>query len=265
MLPVILFRTSLDQENEFHISSKYFTTFDSRTKLPKNSLVIGRYSVLPFYKELENDLKNIDCELVNSYPQHQWIANISQWYEQLKNYTFPTYFDRWDLLPEDSYVLKGNTNSRKSKWQTHMFAKTKADVPIIFGNLLCDTLIGQQGIVVRKYIPLKTFEIGINGLPITNEYRLFYYKDQYIAGGFYWSFYDGDDKPSSVPDDVISFANKIAKIAENYTNFFVLDIAETINNEWILVEINDGQMSGLSDIDPENFYLKLKENMTALH
>lgn len=254
---ILLFRESLDQEHELYTAQKYWVVTTSRMCIKPNSLVIGRYSVLPYYLELEKDLQNIGSKLINSYQQHKWIADIENWYNELSEFTFPTYFSNWDLLPEGSYVLKGRTNSRKTKWQTHMFAATKKDVPIIFEKLLTDTLIGDQGIVVRKYIPLKKFGTAINGLPISNEYRLFYLGENIIAGGFYWSIYDGNDKPQQVPDQAIIFANKIAKIASQFTIFYVLDIAETASGEWILVEINDGQMSGLSDINHDEFYKNL--------
>jgi len=54
------------EEDELIHIKKYFNCTNSRTNIPNNSLVIGRYSVLPFYKELENDLANRKCKLINT-------------------------------------------------------------------------------------------------------------------------------------------------------------------------------------------------------
>ena len=60
-----------------------------------------------------------------------------------------------------------------------------------------------------------------------------------------------------IGDDGLKFADKIAEIASYYTTFFVLDIAEKRDGGWILIEMNDGQMSGLSMNDPDIFYKNL--------
>ena len=68
MTPLILFRHSIETEEEYSIARKYFDVVGSRT-LVHDSLVIGRYSVLPFYKELEIDLLNHNSVLINSFQE----------------------------------------------------------------------------------------------------------------------------------------------------------------------------------------------------
>ena len=65
MKPVIYFRDSKETEEEFAIASKYFLTVPTRTMIPKDSLVIPRYSALPFYKELQYDTINLGSVLIN--------------------------------------------------------------------------------------------------------------------------------------------------------------------------------------------------------
>ena len=61
---------------------RYLTIY---AELWKNSVVIARYAALPYYRELENDLKAIDCELVNTYKQHRFIADLQNWTALLSN------------------------------------------------------------------------------------------------------------------------------------------------------------------------------------
>lgn len=42
-----------------------------------------------------------------------------------------------------------------------------------------------------------------------------------------------------------------------HINFFVMDVARTEDGKWLLIELNDGQMSGLSENNPEVLYSKL--------
>ena len=252
----LLFRNNLETEDEFNICKQYFSTYEYRTEIPENSIVIGRYSVLPYYDELEKELKLHNSKLINSYSEHKYIADIMNYYPDVKDFTFPTY-STWGHLTEEDYpmVIKGRTNSRKFLWNTHMFIKSKQDLSTILNNVLNDELLSQQGIIMRKYIELDTFCTSIQGLPITKEWRLFYYKDNLLAHGFYWSSFSQFSIP--LEQKGIEFANKIAKIISESVNFFVLDIALTKKQEYILVECNDGQMSGLSECNPNELYKNL--------
>lgn len=255
----ILFRKSFDFENELQIAQQYHTVYESRS-LCHDDTVIGRYSVLPYYQELEKDLLYKKAKLINSYTQHRWIANF-EYYNVgvLKAFTFPTWTDDdFHTCKEPGpFVVKGRTNSRKHQWNTHMFAADRASAARIGAELCNDPLLGEQGILYRKYIPLETFEEGINGLPFTNEWRFFFFKQNLLTYGYYWSQAENANK-QIIPVDGVKFAQFIAKTVKNYVNFFVLDVAKTQTGAWILVEINDGQMSGLGMCDPHELYRNLK-------
>jgi len=60
--PVILFRKSFHTHEEaisreLESANQHFGVFQQRTEIPEGNLVIGRYSVLPYYRELEKDLQ----------------------------------------------------------------------------------------------------------------------------------------------------------------------------------------------------------------
>lgn len=255
--PVILFRSDFSRcaETEANIASKYFRVLSQRTSCKAN-YVIGRYSVLPYYRELERDIHNNKGRLINSYEQHQYIANMC-WVKNIKE-TPATYYDtNFYLAPEGRYVVKGQTNSLKAKWNTHMFANNKREALNIAGELCGDSLIGSQTIAYRRYIELKTYEVGINGLPFTHEFRLFFYKTKLLTHGYYWS--NAENTDHILTNDGIEFGEKISKTVSKYTNFFVLDIAQDLLGQWWLIEVNDGQMSGLSMCDPDELYSNLKK------
>lgn len=254
----LLFRRGLDEEGEFEAATSIIdNVHEYRSQIPENNLVFARYSVLPFYQELEQELALKNSRLVNSYKQHRYIADIEQWYNDIKEYTPETWFE-WHSLEEGSYVVKGRTNSRKFQWETSMFAKDLKSLRSVIHNLFQDDMISNQGLCVRKYVPLVTYEVGINEMRFTNEWRMFFHKEQLIDYGFYWSCYDGE-RPSDIAPEGKKVAQEVAKIISQHTNFFVIDMAQTESGDWIVIEINDGQMSGLSTIDPVSFYTKLKE------
>lgn len=252
--PIILYREDQTNLEEETVASRHFEVLCSRVGI-SNSLVIGRYSVLPFYKELELDLEIQSSRLINSFAQHQYVANFD-YYEDLKHLTPKTYFNLADV-PKDGgpFVVKGRTNSRKFDWERKMFAPTYQDAARIVWELeMDDALVREQGAIIREFVPLKVLEVGINGLPFANEWRFFFYKRDILCFEFYWTI---AEQRGEMDADGIAFAQEVGKIASQRVNFFVVDIAEKASGGWVLIELNDGQMSGLSGCDPELLYRNL--------
>ena len=257
MTPIILFRAGFGEAQEFEIAKKYFPMTRQRNAVPPNSLVIGRYSVLPYYKELEEDLKINGSQLLNSYSQHKWIANFD-YYDTVKQYTFETWDDS-QYIPDVPLVVKGRTNSRKGYWNTKMFAENKKTALEISFNLMEDPLIAEQGVIFRRYEPLVTYEIGINEQRFTNEWRFFFHKTDMLSYGYYWQ--NAMVIQTNLDPQAIALAKEIAEKVSEYANFFVLDLAEKKSGGWVLVEINDGEMSGLSENDPDMLYSNLRKSI----
>ena len=273
----ILFRSSLSEESEADIASRFFKLEYSRMNIPANSLVIGRYSILPYYNELESDLKVINSNLINSKQEHLWIANCLEWSNDLDEYT-PSVYSRISDLPESGpFVLKGLVNSRKSLWDTHMFAKTKKDAINVMNRLMDDSLISSQGIVIKKYVKLKNFTTSIGGLPVSNEWRTFWIRGLDSNGeccaiplgnGFYFAkSYPEYNSSASLTKNGLNFATEVANkiVKGGYASFFSLDIGQVDSaDEWIVIDINDGQMSGTCGVDTEEFYSNLLKNQDSI-
>lgn len=254
----ILYR-DIFKSNEFKIASKYLPTTDSILDIKENDLVIGRYSVLPFYKEVERDINRLNAKLINTYEQHLYLADLENWYKDLQHLTPKTWFASHEVPKNEApFIVKGATNSKKWLWDTHMYAETWEDMVQVCCRLRDDGLIEAQNICIRKYVPLHTYFKSLHGLPITKEFRFFVLYGEIVAGGFYWS--NHMEEIGEIPDiNEVSelFLKKIIGRIGDYANFYVLDIAQTQNSEWVLIELNDGQMSGLSEINPDEFYKKL--------
>lgn len=248
--------------NEKQAMEKYFHCVDSRTKVPADSICIARYSALPYYEEQEYDIKCLGAELINSYQQHRWVADLRNWYEDIKEFTPKTWVGLDWIDEEGPYVLKGMTNSRKQRWKTHMFAKDKEAASNLFWELENDPLFedSKQAIVIRKFEKLHTYFTGVNGMPVTKEFRFFVYKGQIVSGGYYWSQYWDDlpEKPDveEVPKD---FLQKVLDKIGNKINFLLLDVGQKENGEWIVIELGDAQQGGLSCNDPEVLYKNLRK------
>lgn len=262
--PVILMRNCLAEEGELQVSKRYFDVISLRSQIQIDDFVIPRYSSLPYHSELEADVILQGGKLINNTIQHNWIANF-QWYwrvPELRELTPKTWHeDEFYKAPEGEYVVKGKTNSRKENWQEHMYAGTKRQAVRIGSELYRDSLIGSQGIIYREYTPLKTFEIGINGIRFTNEHRFFILDGEIVDYGYYWS--NAENTDIVISDEGKNFAKKVIDIIGKMPRFYVIDVAERLDGTWTLIEINDACMSGLSCISPESFYKNLSTALKA--
>lgn len=260
MKPVIYIRDSLAEEEEVLAVRSIFKdrVVTQRTKIPKDSLVIPRYTALPFNKELCEDIKELGSVPINTNRQHNYVANMDHWYTDLEGLTPKTWFSLDQIPEEGPFFLKGSTNSRKHQWKTHCFAANKKEAGEVYWRLTTDGLIGTQQIVIREFVPLNTLMTGLNGLPISEEYRFFVLDNKVIASGFYWSshvdqllkHYD----PAVVPR---GFLDEVIARVDGQCRFWVVDVARTASGDWIVVELNDGQQSGLSTVNPVELYTAL--------
>lgn len=262
----MLFRSDFCTEEEREACLHEFPeTVSNRMELlhKDGSLVVGRYSVLPYYRELEIDLKIVGKRLINSFFQHRYIADF-EYYRDIQEDTFETWDDTnfYQCQYDGPFVVKGKTNSRKNQWAKMMFAPTKRDALNIAGELKCDMLIGQQDIIYRKYVPLVTFGGDLGGLPYTNEWRFFLLGTTILCSGYYWS--TAEYIPEKTPKEATELVEKVAPALSRNCNFYVVDVAETANGHWAVVEVNDGQMSGLSECRAEELYANLRNELCKI-
>jgi|GEM_PF-957738 len=264
--PHILFRSgNLEGEAELQVAEKYFPCSRYRSHTPADSLVIARYSALPYYDELVKDLATKNSVLINDSQQHHWISSFD-WYHDLTEFTPESWFDSdfYKCAHPGPFVVKGRTNSRKHQWNQLMFAPTKQDASKIASQLMSDPLISEQGVVYRKYVPLRLYETcEASGLPFSHEFRCFFYKTTLLCAGYYWSSATNAHLPT-ISSAGLNFAKKVAERAAKHANFFVLDVAEKAENsdEWVLIEVNDGQQAGPSECDLEELYSNLLAAVT---
>ena len=257
MSPALLFRPDADTQPELAAARRHWPVETDR-RACTNRLIVGRYSVLPFYADLEADLASRGCRLVNTFAQHQWLADF-RYYDAVRDLTFESWDDaELDAAPDGPFVLKGRCSSFKHKWSELMFARDKSDALTKATRLRAEPVIAQQGLLFRRYEPLEAFGTTPSGLPLANEWRYVFVGETLIARGFYWARLAPDARPD--PDPAADeLARECARRVAGRATFFVADVARTVAGTWKLVELNDGQTSGLMAIDADGFYRALRE------
>ena len=268
MLPALLFRPIFEDDEPDAARDAGFEVFPSRTQIPPGRAVLGRYSVLPYYRELEEDLRHGGSKLLQSHKQHRYVADLANWVAHLEELT-PTTWNRLQSVPPSEpgpFIVKGATNSRKDRWRTHMFAPDRAALDLVWQRAEEDTFLEQQGLYVRRFEPLRVFLEGPSGQPITHEWRVFVAAGHIVDAGFYWSNYEEEtraQRASELPPEARALVEEVIRRVGDNAFFYTVDVAERAGAGWIVIELNDGQMAGLSTIPADRFYRLLAERLGA--
>ena len=256
---VILYRGIEFEKEELEAANWFFKPTNRRPDITQGDLVVGRYSLWPFYADQAKDIDYVGAKLINNYNQHLYVADLGNYVMDLGRLTPRTWRLLEDLPEKGPFVLKGETNSRKSSWKRDMYAETKTDAIMIANRLSEDSLIGHQKIYIRQYIPLVKYMDGVNGMPVTKEFRFFVAFGHVLCGGYYWQNYVDDIGGAPSADEVPrEFLQEVIEAVGDQSNFYTIDVGQTETGEWIVIELNEGQQAGLSCNDP----FKLYENLS---
>jgi len=227
------------------------------------------------YAILYNDLLRKNFKLVNTPEEYQNCHYLPDSLKYIEKRTPKTVFERFeneksiDLLLEKSRVfgqkpviLKDYVKSEKHNWETACFVVDASDTHKLKQSI--HKLIElrekhlNEGIVIREYLELNDLTIHSKSqMPLTEEYRLFFYNKRLVGIYDYWE--EGEYKFSR--PDTKEF-EEIAVQVES--NFFSMDIARQKNGELVIIELGDGQVSGLPDkVNRHDFYKLLKMACSA--
>lgn len=182
---------------------------------------------------------------------------------------------------EHGIIVKDYVKSRKHEWEEACFipnAEAAEKVISTFLERQGDDL--QGGIVLREFIPLKSIgKHPESGMPMSEECRIFWILGQPGVISEYWdpASYEQETHTLPEPDDgwdedtVRSITapkflsqmpgmDELAQLANKVDNpFIAMDLAQTEDGDWIIIEIGDGQVSGFPQLegDAHKFYSAL--------
>ena len=112
-----------------------------------------------------------------------------------------------------------------------------------------DPILQWQGIVCREYVPLRPVgDAKHNRIPSSFEFRTFWWKGELVGCGRYW----WEERPYDMsPAERTAAISVAAEVAHRVgVPFLVVDIAQTVDGRWIVIECNDAQESGYAGAAP---------------
>lgn len=222
------------------------------------------------YSILYKDLLSKNFKLINTVEEYQNCHYLPDSLKFIEHRTPKTVFEKFDsensidklidkskIFGQKPVILKDYVKSEKHDWETACFVADASNTVKLTQSI--NKLVElrnnhlNEGVVVREFIELNDLTIhSKSGMPLTEEYRLFFCNKKLVGIYDYWE--EGEYTLSK--PDTTEFEN-IAKHVES--NFFSMDIARQKNGELIIIELGDGQVAGLPDKTNRNeFYRQLK-------
>lgn len=152
-------------------------------------------------------------------------------------------------------ILKDFVKSQKHYWNEACFIPDSSDrqavkrVVMKFLELQDEDLAG--GLVFREFVELMPLAVhSKSSMPLALEYRVFVLDGRPIFTCNYWE----EGQYVGQPPDLRQFEEVMKEVP---SRFFTMDIARKADGQWIIVELGDGQVSGLQTAKPIEFYRAL--------
>jgi len=154
-------------------------------------------------------------------------------------------------------IVKDFVKAEKHYWNQACYISSSSDEAAVrntvqrFLELRGDDFEG--GLVFREYMDFEPLAQGpASGMPLNQEYRIFYLNHQPILTVHYWDI-EGDVKIEQAP------AADFAEIARQVrSRFFTMDVAKSVDGDWLIIELGDAQVASLpKTADEDTFYRAL--------
>ena len=195
------------------------------------------------YKIFYEELKKNNIELINEYNEYRFMHIFPKAYEFIKDDTAKIL-----TFPLNKKIDVNEIKKHFKKFMVKDFVKSVkgTDFPKYFDESIEQAEFDKWmekfycyrgklltgGICIKEYLELKRYDGKVN------EFRVFY------ANGEVVSVSRNSGQPNysnTVP------STKIYKYRHLNSNYYTVDFAELIDGKFVVIEVGDGQVSGLSD------------------
>jgi hypothetical protein len=217
------------------------------------------------YAQMETVLQKKGYQLLNSTSDYAEAHYLPNAYAKIADHTARTAWvegnsieDAWNLYQNQDFcerdaIIKDYVKSAKYRWREACYIPahcSREDFERIFAAFLYERgPLFEKGIVLREFLPLLEKGEDMRGMPIHEEYRLFFLHKQLLM-----PFSNGEPLPAWILELPSRFISP----------FITLDIAQGKEGNWWVIEAGDGGVSGLDmRLDMDAFYPALFAHFSA--
>jgi hypothetical protein len=222
---------------------------------PPKITAVARIGAYPNYTELYAALEAEGIRLIHTPEEQLRCSELPHWYPLLADLTPKSvWFSERPTLEQITQefqfpiFLKGSRQTSKHKRRLSIIENVEALSQALI-EYQSDPVLWWQSIVCREYVKLRPVSSNQSEdeIPSSFEFRTFWWKGHLVGAGRYWYDlkYSWTDKEER---EALAVAQEAAKRLS--VPFLVVDVAQTFEGKWIVIEVNDGQESGYAGILP---------------
>jgi hypothetical protein len=232
---------------------------------PEGVVAVSRTGAFDDYGAAYRDLSAEGIHLIHTPEQHDLCSELPLWYPLIEDLTARSMcFEQRPCSAEVSrhfkwpVFVKGVRQTRRHLKHLSIIESAEA-----FDHAMSlyakDPVLHWQGVAVRELLPLRPVEAAgpEDRLPPVFEYRTFWWRGVHVGSGQYWcdnSSYAWDRGEEA---RALAIAGEVARRLA--VPFLVVDIAQTIDGRWVVIEVNDGQESGYAAASPTAMWYAILE------
>lgn len=216
------------------------------------------------YRRFEGALLAKGYALVSSAAHYAEVTYFPNYYPKIHDSSpsavwtdTPDAFLAWTLarkLGDGPFVIKDHVKSAKHLWHEACFIPKGAGRENF--ERIAENLRREQGksffrgFVVKQFVPLRSRGESPREYPMCEEYRLFFWKRQLMVASHY----------HRQAENLVDWSPFVVLAQRFDSPFFTMDIAQTEEGNWVVVDMGAGECSSLPpSLEPAQFYSKLAE------
>lgn len=231
-----------------------FLTCEHPAWLDAPVCAVARMGAAPDYAKRHAMLEELGITLVHTPEEYERTSLLPEWYPRIEEFTPESVW--FEERPEAEAIeavldypifLKGERQTSKHD-RSMAIIETPEQMREVLSRWARDPILHWQRVVARSYLPLRPVAVDHGaGLPHVFEFRAFFWEDTCVEIGPYWV---NSDYALTARErgDAIALGKEVAHRLG--VTFLTIDLAQTLEGDWIVIECNDGQDSGYMGCKP---------------
>jgi hypothetical protein len=227
------------------------TPWDAPRDLPG----VARIGAFDDYPSFYRECQDMGIAMVHSPEDHLRCTSLPQWYPLIEQDTprsrwyreLPS-FEEIEAHFDLPVFIKGSRQTSRHQAAASII-RDRSGYEVAVEIYRRDPILRWQDFVCREFIPLRPVSGGIAGkIPASFEFRTFWWRGELAGAGPYWIDSNKYNWTSTEREAALAVARRAA--AALNCAFLVVDVAQTADGRWIVIEVNDGMESGYAGISP---------------
>lgn len=215
---------------------------------------IARLGATNDYQARYEFFSELGIKLIHTPIEYELSSKLPKWYPLISDLTPKSIC--FDVFPSVQEIennfswpifIKGERQTNRHD-RSKSIIESPAQLLALKEVWKNDEILFWQKIVCREFINLKKVAVDHKiALPKSFEFRTFWWKNECVGFGKYWTS-ENYQLSENEKESMIKIGSIVAKRLA--LKFLVVDMALTENNEWIVIECNDGQDAGYAGVNP---------------